>query len=90
LLACAFAAQADLIVSSAHDLCVLGAYQDTPIVAAVQALRRIEAEKQRNARKSSPAPNDPVFAVSPGRHMSSGTSNALPELVWPYLPTKDL
>lgn len=43
VLACARAAQADLIVSGDQDLLVLGSYQGIPIVAAAEALRRIEA-----------------------------------------------
>jgi predicted nucleic acid-binding protein len=34
---------ADLIVSGDKDLLVLGTYQDIPIVAAAEALRRVEA-----------------------------------------------
>lgn len=42
VLACALAAQADLIVSGDKDLLVLNAYQDIPIVTAAEAMRRID------------------------------------------------
>lgn len=45
VLACALAAQADLVVSGDKDLLVLGTYQDISIVAAAEALRRIEAQR---------------------------------------------
>lgn len=45
VLACALAAQADLIITGDDDLLTLKTYQDIPIVAAAEALRKIEAEK---------------------------------------------
>lgn len=45
VLACALAARADLIVTRDFDLLDLKTYQDIPIVAAAEALRRIEAQK---------------------------------------------
>ena len=46
VLACALAAQADLIVSGDQDLLVLGSYRDIPIVTAAEALRRIELQSK--------------------------------------------
>jgi putative PIN family toxin of toxin-antitoxin system len=45
VLACALAAQAEIIVSRDNDLLTLAAYQGIPIVKAVEALQRIEALK---------------------------------------------
>jgi len=45
VLACALAARADLIVTRDKDLLVLKSYQDIPILAAAEALRRIEAQR---------------------------------------------
>lgn len=45
VLACALAAQADLIVSGDKDLLVLGAYQNIPIVSAAEAMRRIQTQR---------------------------------------------
>lgn len=44
VLACAVAARADLIVTRDFDLLDLNAYQGIPILAAADALRRIEAQ----------------------------------------------
>jgi uncharacterized protein len=45
VLACALAAQADLIVTRDLDLLDLTVYQDIPIVVAADALHRIEAQR---------------------------------------------
>jgi len=45
VLACALAARADLIVTRDLDLLDLKTYQDIPILAAAEALRRIEAQR---------------------------------------------
>jgi len=45
VLACALAAKADLIVTRDLDLLDLTTYQGIPIVAAAEALRRIEAQR---------------------------------------------
>lgn len=45
VLACALAARADLIVTRDLDLLDLGAYQGIPILAAADALRRVEAQR---------------------------------------------
>jgi uncharacterized protein len=42
VLACAMAAQADLIVSGDQDLLVLQTFEGTPIVTAAQALERLK------------------------------------------------
>lgn len=44
VLACALAAQADLIVTRDLDLLDLGTHQNIPILAAADALRRIESQ----------------------------------------------
>lgn len=45
VLACALAAQADLIVTGDSDLLDLNGFQNIPIVTAAEALRRIEAQR---------------------------------------------
>jgi putative PIN family toxin of toxin-antitoxin system len=45
VLACALTAKADLIVSGDKDLLALHEYQNIPILAPADALRRIEAQK---------------------------------------------
>lgn len=45
VLACALAARADLIVTRDFDLLDLKTYQDIPILAAADALHRIEAQR---------------------------------------------
>lgn len=45
VLACALAARADLIVTRDFDLLDLGTYQNIPILAAADALRRIETHR---------------------------------------------
>lgn len=44
MLACALIARADLIVTRDLDLLDLKSYQNIPILAAAEALRRIEAQ----------------------------------------------
>ena len=46
VLACASAAQAQLIVTRDKDLLDLRQYQSIPILASAEALQRIEAQKQ--------------------------------------------
>jgi putative PIN family toxin of toxin-antitoxin system len=45
VLACALAAQAELIVTGDLDLLTLKAYQNVPIVSAAEALRRVETQR---------------------------------------------
>ena len=52
VLACAVAAQVDLIVSGDADLLVLGNYADIPIVTVVEAMRRITEAADRAERRS--------------------------------------
>ncbi len=47
VLACALAAQADLVVSGDSDLLKLGQYQGIPIVGPAEALRRIQQRAPR-------------------------------------------
>jgi putative PIN family toxin of toxin-antitoxin system len=49
VLACAIEAAADLIVTGDADLLTLDSYQRIPVITPAEALRRLEAQKSRNA-----------------------------------------
>jgi predicted nucleic acid-binding protein len=53
VLACALAAQADLIISGDRHLLTLKGYQSIPIVSAAEALRLLEQQDGTNADRHS-------------------------------------